>query len=162
MNYIALDASGKILGLFISNELDYAANLQAANPHFASVHETSYQGDLAGKLYDPVTDTVSDDPDYVPPPPPEPPLPTLEDYDRALTAHLDAVAQSRRWQDRIRLMARAGFPGPWQADAIAFGQWADTCNSIGYAILADFQAGTIPQPAIAEVIAALPEMVWPT
>ena len=92
---------------------------------------------------------------------PHPPLPSLEDYDKALTAHLDAVAQSRRWQDRISLMARAGFPGPWQADAIAFGQWADTCNSIGYAILADFQAGNIPQPTVQEVLDALPEMVWP-
>ncbi len=93
---------------------------------------------------------------------PPAPLPTLEDYDAALTAHLDSVAQSRRWQDRISLMSRAGFPGPWQADAIAFGQWADGCNVIGYQILADFQAGLIPQPTIAEMLAALPAMVWPT
>lgn len=89
-------------------------------------------------------------------------LPTLSDYDAALTAHLDSVAQSRRWQDRISLMSRAGFPGPWQADAIAFGQWADGCNVIGYQILADYQAGNIPQPSVEDVIAALPPMVWPT
>ncbi len=89
-------------------------------------------------------------------------MPTLSDYDAALTAHLDSVAQSRRWQDRISLMSRAGFPGPWQADAIAFGQWADGCNVIGYQMLADFQAGNIPQPSVEDVIAALPPMVWPT
>lgn len=89
-------------------------------------------------------------------------MPKLEDYDAALTAHLDSVAQTRRWQDRISLMSRAGFPGPWQADAIAFGQWADGCNVIGYQILADYQAGNIPQPSVEDVIAALPPMVWPT
>lgn len=88
--------------------------------------------------------------------------PRLEDYDAALTAHLDAVAKARNWQDRISLMARAGFPGPWQAEAIAFGQWADGCNVIGYQILADYQAGNIPQPSVEDVIAALPPMVWPT
>lgn len=92
---------------------------------------------------------------------PAPPLPTLEDYDAALTAHLDSVAQSRRWADRISLMSRAGFVGPWQADAIAFGQWADGCNVIGYQLLADFQAGNIPQPTIAEMLALMPAMVWP-
>lgn len=93
---------------------------------------------------------------------PAPPLPTLADYDTALTAHLDSVAQSRNWADRISLMARAGFAGPWQADAIAFGTWADGCNVIGYTMLAEFQAGHIPQPTIAEVLAALPVMEWPT
>ena len=93
---------------------------------------------------------------------PEPPAAlTLSDYDAALTQHLDAVAQSRRWADRISLMSRAGFPGPWQADAIAFGTWADGCNVIGYQLLADYQAGTIPQPTISEMLALLPEMVWP-
>lgn len=92
---------------------------------------------------------------------PAPPLPTLADYDAALTAHLDAVAQSRNWADRVSLMARAGFAGPWQADAVAFGTWADGCNVIGYQLLADYQAGTIPQPTIAEMLALLPEMVWP-
>lgn len=86
----------------------------------------------------------------------------VADYDRALSAHLDAVAQSRNWQDRVFLMARAGFPGPWQADAIAFGLWADDCNQIGYRMLVDYQAGSIPQPTIDAMIAALPPMVWPT
>lgn len=94
--------------------------------------------------------------------PPVPKMPTLEEYDAALTAHLDSVAKARNWQDRISLMSRAGFPGPWQAEAIAFGQWADGCNVIGYQMLADFQAGNIPQPTIAEVLAALPPMVWPS
>lgn len=90
------------------------------------------------------------------------PLPTLEDYDAALTAHLDYAAQSKRYADRISCSVRAGYPGPFQAEGIAFATWMDTCNQIGYAILADYQAGNIPQPSVEDVIAALPPMVWPT
>ena len=92
---------------------------------------------------------------------PQAPLPTLADYDKALVAHLDATAKARNYDDRISCAVRAGFPGPFQAEGIAFATWMDTCNQIGYSILADFQAGNIPQPTIAEVIDSLPPMVWP-
>ena len=92
---------------------------------------------------------------------PTPPLPTLEDYDAALTARLDAEARTHRYADRISCSVRAGYPGPFQAEGVAFAQWMDACNAAGYAILEDFQAGRIPQPTVAEVIATLPVMVWP-
>ena len=98
---------------------------------------------------------------YMAPVESEPPLPTLEDYDRALTAHLDAEAQTHRYEDRISCSVRAGYVGPFQAEGIAFAQWMDACNVVGYTMLADFQAGNIPQPTIAEMLAALPVMVWP-
>lgn len=93
---------------------------------------------------------------------PPAPLPTLEDYDAALTARLDAEARTHRYADRISCSVRAGYPGPFQAEGIAFAQWMDACNMVGYTMLAEFQAGHIPQPTIAEVLAALPVMVWPT
>lgn len=129
-----------------------------------------YRQDLAHSNAIEVTDDVAkhwtsfaanEDRDDVVPIVVVPPLPTLADYDAALTAHLDEVAQSRNWADRVSLMARAGFAGPWQADAVAFGTWADGCNVIGYQLLADFQAGNIPQPTIAEMLALMPAMVWP-
>lgn len=89
-------------------------------------------------------------------------LPTLEDYDAALTARLDAEARTHRYADRISCSVRAGYPGPFQAEGVAFAQWMDACNAAGYAMLEDFVAGNIPQPTIAEVLAALPVMVWPT
>lgn len=95
-------------------------------------------------------------------PPPPPAMPTLEEYDAALTAHLDSVAQSRRYADRISCAVRAGYPGPFQAEGVAFATWMDNCNAIGYQMLADFQSGLIQQPTVEEVIAALPPMVWPT
>ena len=99
--------------------------------------------------------------DGTPTAPPVPPL-TLADYDAALTAHLDAVAQSRNYADRISCAVRAGYPGPFHAEGVAFATWMDTCNATGYQMLADFHAGLIPQLTLAELIAALPEMTWPS
>lgn len=95
-------------------------------------------------------------------PPPPPVMPTLEEYDAALTSHLDSVAQQRRYADRISCAVRAGYPGPFQGEGVAFATWMDNCNAIGYQMLADFQNGLIPQPTVGEVIAALPPMVWPS
>lgn len=87
----------------------------------------------------------------------------IASFDAALTAHLDATARARRWDNRINLMARAGFPGPFQAEAIAFGTWADTCNATAYQLMLDVQAGEQPMPASVDAfLSALPPMVWPT
>lgn len=85
----------------------------------------------------------------------------LATYDKALTDHLDAEARTHRYDNRINCALRAGYAGPYHAEGVAFAQWMDACNAAGYAILEDFQAGRIPQPTVAEVIATLPVMVWP-
>lgn len=82
-------------------------------------------------------------------------------YTDALTGHLDAVAQARRYDNRITCSLRAGYPGPFQAEGAAFAAWMDTCNALGYQILAEVQAGARPLPTVDEFIALLPEMVWP-
>lgn len=98
--------------------------------------------------------------DYVPP---APPAPTLADFDAALTAHLDSTAQQRKYDNRITCMVRAGFPGPFQVEGIAFATWCDNCNYAAYTLLSEVQAGTKPMPATpAAFIALLPTMVWPT
>lgn len=130
--------NGKVVNLIVVNSLDDLPNLVPAD---------------GAKIGDDYIDGS-----FVTPPAP---LPTLADYDKALVAHLDATAKARNYDDRISCAVRAGFPGPFQAEGIAFATWMDTCNQIGYSILADFQAGTIPQPTIAEVIDSLPPMVWP-
>lgn len=100
-------------------------------------------------------------PEY-PPAPPAPP-PTIADFDAALTAHIDSVARQRRWESRITLAVRAGYPNPWHQEAIAFGMWMDACNAMAYELMAEVQAGTISLPATTqELIDALPEMVWPS
>lgn len=94
----------------------------------------------------------------------EPPqTPTAEEFDAALTTHLDATAQQRRYDNRITCMVRAGFPGPFQSEAVAFATWADTCNAFAYQLMADVAGGSAEVPAsTAAFIAMLPPMVWPT
>ena len=105
----------------------------------------------AGWLYDGTTLSA----------PPAPAL-TVADFDAALTAHLDATAQARQYDNRITCMVRAGFPGPFQAEGIAFATWCDTCNALAYTLLANVQAGTRPLPATTQaLIDTLPPMVWP-
>jgi len=83
-------------------------------------------------------------------------------FDKALKDHLDATAQARRWDSRITLAVRAGYPNPWQQEAISFGTWMDSCNAFAYTLMAEVQAGTRPLPATTqELIDALPVMVWP-
>lgn len=94
--------------------------------------------------------------------PPARPAPTLEDFDAAMTAHLDSTARQRRYDNRITCMVRAGFPGPFQTEGIAFATWCDTCNAFAYSFMAEVVAGTQPMPATTdEFIGLLPPMVWP-
>ena len=90
------------------------------------------------------------------------PAPTVEDFTNALTAHLDATAQQRRYDNRITCMLRAGFAGPFQVEAFAFATWADACNAMAYKLQAEVQAGTRPMPPSTQaLIDVLPPMVWP-
>jgi len=87
----------------------------------------------------------------------------LASFDQALTAHLDSVAQQRRYDNRITCMVRAGFQGPFQTEGIAFAAWCDSINVMAYQMLAAVQAGTEPMPESPEAfISTLPAMVWPT
>lgn len=95
--------------------------------------------------------------------PPGPQPLTVEDFDRALTDHLDATARAKRYDNRISCAVRAGYPGPFQAEGAAFAAWMDACNAQAYALLAEVQAGTRPLPSSTQaLIDLLPPMVWPT
>lgn len=83
-------------------------------------------------------------------------------YDAALTNHLDNTAQARRYDNRITCALRAGYVGPFQAEGQAFATWMDACNWQAYQVLAGVQSGDLSMPTVAEFIADLPEMVWPT
>lgn len=85
----------------------------------------------------------------------------VDDYIAAMDAMYDAKAKERRYFDRYTCSLRAGYPGPFQPEGLAFATWMDSCNIAGYQMLAAFQAGEIEQPTVAELLASLPEMVWP-
>lgn len=84
----------------------------------------------------------------------------------ALERHYDAVAAAKRYgappvPPRVMCALRAGMIGsPFQAQGIAFGAWMDTCNAIGYQVIDNCLAGA-PVPTEEELIAMMPQMVWP-
>lgn len=93
---------------------------------------------------------------------PEPNEQEIQDaLTQALNRHLDSVAAQRRYDSRFTCMLRAGFAGPFQAEGQAFAAFADECNMVGYALMKRAKAGEIPVPTDAELIAAMPAMVWP-
>ena len=99
---------------------------------------------------------------YVPPEPP-----SIEKqiavFDAALVAHLDATARERRYDNRVTCALRAGYPGPFQAEGIAFAGWMDQCNALAYNLLAEVVAGTRPLPENPQaLIDLMPPMVWPS
>lgn len=98
---------------------------------------------------------------YVPPAPP-----SIEEqiavFDASLSAHLDATARERRYDNRLTCALRAGYPGPFQVEGIAFAGWMDQCNALAYSLLAEVVAGTRPLPESPQaLIDLMPVMIWP-
>jgi hypothetical protein len=95
-------------------------------------------------------------------PPAEPTEQEIQDaLTQALNMHLDSVAAQRRYDSRFTCALRAGFPGPFQAEGLAFAAFMDECNMVGYTMMKRAKAGEIPVPTDAQLIAAMPAMVWP-
>lgn len=63
-------------------------------------------------------------------------------------------------------IAYAGYTNPYQAEAIAFGQWKASIWPIVFQIQMDYEAAVLldpatPEPTLESIMAALPVMVWP-
>lgn len=97
--------------------------------------------------------------------PPEQAAKTNDEIIKELTleleAHYDAKAQVRRYDNRITCALRAGYAGPFQTEGQAFAVWMDACNAYGYQVMQDVLAELRSIPTAEELIAELPEMVWP-
>lgn len=94
---------------------------------------------------------------YVPPP-----VDMQAEIARAMDALFDSTAKSKNYDSRVTCALRAGYPGPFQAEGIAFASWMDAQNAKAYLMLAEVQAGTRPMPAtVDEALALLDPMVWP-
>ena len=84
-----------------------------------------------------------------------------KDYVDAMEAMFDRMAQTRGYDNRITCAMRAGYPGYYRQQGIAFGTWMDNCNFIGFSLMNQVLAGEVPKPTIAEYLASLPTFVWP-
>lgn len=89
------------------------------------------------------------------------PFRILEKYQSAHDAHLNAAAKTRRYDSIHTAALRAGYPGPFHAEGMAFASWMDDCNATGYQVMAQITAGEIAPPTVAEYIALLPALVLP-
>lgn len=95
------------------------------------------------------------------PPTPAPVESSIPQYERALDNMLDTEAQSRRYTDRLTCALRAGYPGPYQVEGIAFAQWMDGCNQQAYNLMTEVMQGKTSMPTIDEFLAMFPKMKWP-
>lgn len=88
--------------------------------------------------------------------------PTIEDYKRAVQKALDTKACERNYDGILSLCTYATSTNPiFSAEGQAGLAWRDSAWDICYSLLNQWQAGTIPAPTIAEVLAAMPVMEWP-
>lgn len=88
----------------------------------------------------------------------------LEQVQRALLGAVDArieATAAAKGYEVARALARAGYPGPYQVECIAFAQWVDDQYQRCFEIRDKVLAGERPVPTEAELLAELGEMVWP-
>lgn len=97
--------------------------------------------------------------------PPEPTEPTAEQIEGALVAavqdRLDAAAKGRGYDGIVSACSYAGAPNAFQAESVAFLTWRAACWSHCYTVLAEVQAGAMPPPSAADLIAGLPALSLP-
>lgn len=88
--------------------------------------------------------------------------PTLDDYSRAIQAHIDSVARSRDYADGVVAASYKDDPDPaWAAQAAAFIAWRSSVWKYAYAQLDLVQTGQLTPPTIADLIQAAPPIAWP-
>jgi hypothetical protein len=91
------------------------------------------------------------------------PPPSITDYQDAIQSHIDATAVSKQFNDGVTLASyKASTNALWASQATAFIAWRDQVWEQAYVKMASVQAGQIPQPTVADVVASLPAIVWPS
>lgn len=86
----------------------------------------------------------------------------LAKYQAAHDAHLNAAARARRYDSIHTAALRAGYPGPFHAEGVAFATWMDACNATGYTVLAEIEAGVRAPMSVEDYLALLPVLELPT
>jgi len=79
----------------------------------------------------------------------------------AVNAHMNAAAGERRYDSIHTAALRAGYPGPFHEEGMAFAIWMDAVNARCYEVLAQFEAGAISEPTWEELLAMLPVLQLP-
>lgn len=90
-------------------------------------------------------------------------LPTEAEYSVAIQSMLDAKVAERRYDGIISACSYAPCTQPpYAAEGQACLAWRGAVWAKSTEIMDKVLAGTIPQPTIPELLAMLPQLVWPT
>lgn len=88
---------------------------------------------------------------------------TQSDYAAAIQTHVDATARSQQFNDGVTLASYAVSTNTiWAAQAQAFVAWRDAVWVYAYGEMDKVLGGQRPQPTVAEIVAELPAINWPT
>lgn len=80
----------------------------------------------------------------------------------AVRAHIDSVAQSKLYDSAISCASYTTSTNPqWKSEAETFIAWRDSVLAFCYSKLEAIRNQQIPIPTIPELLASLPEIVWP-
>jgi hypothetical protein len=86
----------------------------------------------------------------------------LASYKVAFDAHLDAVAQSRQYDNRLTIVAYASSTNAqWAAEAAAFIAWRDEAMLYMFQQLSAVEAGA-PAPSVVDFIGGIAPIDWAT
>ena len=90
------------------------------------------------------------------------PVPTQDDYTKAIQAMLDNAAIARRYDSAATMATYTNSTNSdWSAEATAMVAWRDAVWLYAYQQLDAVLAGEREQPTIEELLAELPEPSWP-
>ena len=91
------------------------------------------------------------------------PAPTEADYSAAIQAHVDGTARLRGYADSVACCSyHDSANATWAAESAVFKAWRDSVWLYAFTQLAAVQSGQRAQPNVAELVAELPAITWPT
>ena len=80
----------------------------------------------------------------------------------AVQAHMDAVARTHNYDGILSLCTYAASKHTkFESEGAAGVLWRDACWAAGYQVIDDVHAGKRAVPTPEELVAELPEMIWP-
>lgn len=82
--------------------------------------------------------------------------PAAAEYEAAIDAHLNMVAQQHGYDNIISACSYAGAVNPFQLESMDFVEWRGNVWQHCLSVLDDVKNGRIPVPSIEELIAELP------
>jgi hypothetical protein len=89
-------------------------------------------------------------------------LPDVSDYTAAVQAMLDAKPRERRYDGILSAATYATSTVPkFKAEGQACVEWRDAVWARCYDLMADVEAGKLARPSVDELLAMMPNLVWP-